>query len=248
MRIFLTGGNRGLGRHVKYELERRGHYVIAPTRERFDLIKDRVPDYQDIDVVIHAAAATDQDAKNVWATNFDGTKKMIEWCRKNSVRFVFISTGGVHNPTENAYLRSKQAAELLCSGSDQIIRPYFVYGQGTNNDRLITKMACALSRGIAIGVTTKRINPIYVTDLAGIIADVAEGKRFDSHIIEAGGPEVTTISHIARTMQVMIGSKTGAVVVLNDDGTPELIGDMMGHTRVEEGLKKTVEYLKMELI
>lgn len=71
MKIFLTGGNGGIGQAVKQLLDRQGHAVTAPTRQEFDLSDFATIDCLDLvdyDAVINCAG-DNQGAYLGWHNN-----------------------------------------------------------------------------------------------------------------------------------------------------------------------------------
>jgi len=128
------------------------------------IIQDVIePLHSDIvfDYIFHAASSAHPGAFNtvpvdVMKANFIGTMNLLEYCKDQNTRFIFVSSSEVYgenfegveffdetmngsvNPTvfRSCYPESKRASETLCEcykkqyGSDVIIvRPAFIYGR-----------------------------------------------------------------------------------------------------------------------
>lgn len=55
MRVLVTGGSRGIGKEICDVFSKKGHEVIAPTREELDLSKPIIATYDKIDILINNA-------------------------------------------------------------------------------------------------------------------------------------------------------------------------------------------------
>ncbi len=145
MRYLITGGSGFLGINlVRYLLE-RGHEVRSLDVEAFEYadcvdrvdvvtgdIRDPavvVPAMQDVDIVVHTAAALPlYSPEDIYSTDVDGTRILLEAARDVSVdRFVMISSTAVygipdHHPLLETdplvgvgpYGKAKIAAEKVC--------------------------------------------------------------------------------------------------------------------------------------
>lgn len=159
----------GLNMHV-YALcrnEEKGKKRFADflNKPGFDLIIQDVIESLSCDIVFdyifHAASSAHPGAFNtvpvdVMKANFIGTMNLLEYCKGQNTRFIFVSSSEVYgenfegveffdetmngsvNPTvfRSCYPESKRASETLCEcykkqyGSDVIIvRPAFIYGR-----------------------------------------------------------------------------------------------------------------------
>lgn len=96
-----------------------------------------------IDAVIHLAAITGNEdcSKNpvkARKVNVEGTRNMLEFCRKNDVeQFVFASTCGIYRSKNPIYMNTKYQGEQLCKEYTEnyglktsILRFANIYGPG----------------------------------------------------------------------------------------------------------------------
>ena len=55
MKIFITGGSRGIGKSICDKFTKEGHEVIAPSRDELNLSEDFEINFEQVDVVINNA-------------------------------------------------------------------------------------------------------------------------------------------------------------------------------------------------
>jgi NADH dehydrogenase len=136
-----------------------------------------------------------------------GTQNLVDGARAAGVqRLVYLSGVGADPSSDRTWYRAKALAEEFIRDSGihhTIIRPSWVYGA---EDRSLNLFIRALRLNPLffpqIGDGTQKLNPLYVEDLAGVIADVVE-QGSDGETIELGGPITYTLDEIIRiTMDV----------------------------------------------
>lgn len=178
MKVLITGGAGFFGLHMARRLLMDGHEVVLLDIADFDLseyetlgeplpegweskVSFRKGDVRDpksvgealdsVDVVIHAAAALPLwHPRDIFTTNVDGTRVVLECAQKRGIeRVVFISSTAVYGIPEKhplyeddpldgvgAYGKSKIAAERICLQFRQrgmvvpIVRPKTFIGPG----------------------------------------------------------------------------------------------------------------------
>jgi len=145
MKILVTGGAGFLGINLVRYLKERGHDVVSldiaefnyqDMKDKITVINGDIRDKQivhlstmEVDIVIHTAAALPlYKAEDIFSTDIEGTKNLLEASKENKVqRFIHISSTAVygipdHHPLyENdkldgvgPYGKSKIAAEEEC--------------------------------------------------------------------------------------------------------------------------------------
>ncbi|MBI2028062.1 MAG: NAD(P)-dependent oxidoreductase [Candidatus Levybacteria bacterium] len=167
MRILITGGAGFLGLHLTSYLSRKNHkltlvdiqefskneYTADSKKEVCDVRSKRQLDslIKGQDIIIHAAAALPLWKKeDIYTTNIDGTKNVLELGKKHKIkRVIYISSTAVYGVPKKhpileddprvgvgAYGKTKILAEDLCFGEIKkglkvtIIRPKTFVGTG----------------------------------------------------------------------------------------------------------------------
>ena len=161
-KILITGSNGFIGSHLITELKKINHVIIE--------FKGKVEDNKDwenifnVDILIHLAAKTYvpdswENPSIFLKNNIDGTINALEFCKKNNVKLIFLSSylyGSTNylpiNEKEilkatNPYALSKKLCEeLVCFYNEKfglkslIFRPFNVYGNGQNLNFLIPEI------------------------------------------------------------------------------------------------------------
>lgn len=132
-----------------------------------------------------------------------GTQNLVECARAAGVqRFVYLSGVGADPSSDRTWYRAKALAEESVRESGlgyTIIRPSWVYGP---EDRSLNLFVRALRLNPLffpqIGDGVQRLNPLYIQDLAAVVADVVETGSADGETFELGGPIAYTLDEIIR--------------------------------------------------
>ncbi len=219
MNVLAIGGTGFIGRHVCRELDDRGHDVTAMSRsptseglpEGVALASGDVTDYDSIeaafegqDAVVNMVALTmlvDHSDVSHDLIYHQGTKNAIEAAETHGVdRFVQLSSVDADPEAEMDYLRAKGKADRALRESDLdyvILRPSLVFGEGGPVTEQVDQFTVG---GVAVmpGGGRTLVEPMWVGDLARIVADaVAE----DAHVgktYQLGGPEVLSTERLAK--------------------------------------------------
>ncbi|HVS29255.1 MAG TPA: NAD(P)-dependent oxidoreductase [Solirubrobacteraceae bacterium] len=219
MRVLVTGASGFVGGVTCAELGRRGHHVAALVRRPGSEPSGThavVGDLSDAgslertlakgrpDCVVHLAAeiASQRDERKIRAVNVDGTRALIEACKRaGSPRFVFASTvvtgeaqGALLDeqtplPVETPYGRSKQEGERLALESGLpavIVRPSHVYGPGGWYAEEIVARLRQPGRFAQLGSGENLWDVVRVEDVATALADAAENAPAGStyHVVD----------------------------------------------------------------
>jgi NADH dehydrogenase len=163
-------------------------------------------------------------------------------------RIVHIS---ITNPSETSPLeyfsgKARMEKALLATGIPySILRPAVLFGR---EDILINNIAWALRHLPVFGLFgdgSYRIQPIYVDDLAGLMQE--HGKRSDSIILDAIGPETFTYRGLVNAIGEIIGHRRPIVAMPPSlaYAAGKVLGTLMGDVMIT---KQEVEGLMADLL
>lgn len=201
-RVLVTGVTGQLGHDVAAELARRGATVIRGTRREMPLAEGAVcasfVERARPETVIHCAAYTavdqaEEDAALCHKLNAEATGAIAAACRRIGAKLLYLSTdyvfpgeGEVPYETDaatgpqNVYGASKLAGEEAVRAALMeyfIVRISWVFGGlGKNFIRTMLDLAKAHDR---LTVVDDQIgSPTYTVDVARLLADMAESRKF----------------------------------------------------------------------
>ena len=227
--VLVTGGSGFIGRHLAPALTARGHRVLVLTRHSatvqapsvcadladVDKYAERLGD---IDTIVHLAAATGKAAPGEFLrANVKGTAALLGAAERAGVaRFLFVSTIAVTWPDKRRcyYAQSKEEAERLVVASplsSSIVRPTQVFGKGSGLFEALRRLA-HLPLVPAFGGGRTRMQPIFVTDLVGMLVDIIEDACHSGEILEMGGPEVVTVRSVLDAVHHQMRGTSGRMV------------------------------------
>lgn len=192
MRVLVTGSEGTIGRRLVKTLSEKGFDVSGFDLQRgFDLLKkdDCIKATAGIDIVIHCAANLNEEAKDLWKVNVNGTENIIDAAIKNNAeRFIFLSTAGVYgnckekvketsnfNP-QTAYEKSKAKAEEIILERQELIainilRPAIVLAPNDYWKKIIE----LVKKGFPlIGSGENYWQTVYVDDVVNAITFIVE--------------------------------------------------------------------------
>lgn len=208
MKVLVTGASGFLGRNVAEKLLQSGVKVIGFNRKVNMQLKEKGVKFiegdlsdinlltkalEGIDVVVHLAAETTAvDKKTNYLTNVLGTENIIHACKKNKVKkIVFTSSANALLQKNSHYGKSKALAEkaIIASNLDYVIfRPELIYGKGDRGLAKTIKLIQSLPIIPIVGNGKAKMQPIFVKDMASLIA-IAATTNIKNKIYFAGGPE-----------------------------------------------------------
>ncbi len=230
--VLVAGATGFLGASFVRELAATGHRVIAlgrdasRVRRRFgDLsVEARSGDvtrpeslrdaFQGVETVVHCVQFSgfpvEDPSRGLTFMEVDGqgTRNLVDAARAAGVqRLVYLSGVGADPSSNRMWYRAKALAEESIRDSGigyTIIRPSWVYGP---EDRSLNLFIRALRLNPLcfpqIGDGAQRLNPLYVEDLAAVVAEVVETGAAAGETFELGGPVTYTLDEIIRiTMDV----------------------------------------------
>ncbi|UTF53237.1 complex I NDUFA9 subunit family protein [Natronosalvus rutilus] len=218
MNVLVAGGTGFIGTNLCRELRDRGHDVTALAREpNPDSVPEGVAtvvgDVSAYDSIVETVAAHDAVVNLVALSplfeppsgtsheevHLRGTENLIRAAEDGGViRFVQMSNLSADPDSELAYFRTKGKAENVVRESDlewTIFCPSVVFGEGDEfigfTKLLTTPYVTALPGG-----GENPFQPIWVEDLAAMMADAVEDDRHVGKRYQIGGPEVLTMKQV----------------------------------------------------
>jgi nucleoside-diphosphate-sugar epimerase len=202
-KIFVSGASGGIGNHLVKHLKSKGHEIILPKNPSIRLDDsnyfDVALDPSEIHFFYHLAGkCTVQQSwetpVDYFQTNVVGTAKVLEFCRKNQIKLVYMSSYMYGVPEKlpiseqakvsvlNPYALSKYQGEELCEFygrhyglSYSIVRLFNLYGVEGNQLTLIEEIVRQISAGRAIHIKdlSPRRDYLYISDLLNFLELVA---------------------------------------------------------------------------
>jgi len=132
-----------------------------------------------------------------------GTRNVVESAGAAGVnRIIYLSGVGADPSSELPWYRAKGLAERSVRESGighTIIRPSWIYGPEDRSLNLFVRLLRLNPLFFPqIGDGCQRLNPLFVEDLAGVVADIAESGRAEGETFELGGPVTYTLDEILR--------------------------------------------------
>jgi uncharacterized protein YbjT (DUF2867 family) len=124
--------------------------------------------------------------------NLNLTKNVIKACKNAGIKkIIFISGLGVSRSNKSDYFISKYKAEqeIINSGLDYtIFRASYIIGK---TDYLTKTLSKQMKKGVIIipGSGKYRLQPISVADVAKIILEAINEKKFSKKILDLVGPQ-----------------------------------------------------------
>lgn len=132
-RVLVTGGEGSIGRAIATELRSVAEAVRLTDKDLLDVRDERNVMAQFLDfspeIVVHLAASKhaplgEEDPYEVVRTNIEGTKNVLDWCRRTGAHCVVASTCKACDP-ETAYGASKLVAERMALNEGQVVARYY---------------------------------------------------------------------------------------------------------------------------
>ena len=232
--IIVSGGTGFIGSAVVAELLRRGERVgvlgrdEAKIRARFgEQVTARVADVRDdgalvtafagAEVVINAVQFTTSPIeipRRGWtfeAVDYKGTLSQVEAAKAAGVRrFVYLSGAGAAPSARQRWYRFKWLAEqhLAQSGLEwAVIRPTWVYGPNDNSLNRLLRFARFLPFLPLFGDGKQAMQPVFIDDVARVVAEAALLPEAANQLFEIGGPQVMTMDEVLRTALSVMGRR-----------------------------------------
>lgn len=213
MKILIAGGTGFIGTHAAKLLKSQGHEVKTLSRSgeiKADVTKleslQSAP-INDFDALIICVQfpnhPVEQPSKGYTYDLFDaqGTENICKLVKTSNIKkIVYISGAGTSTQKQEPWFKAKVRAEHAvqnCGKDFVILRPSWVYGPG---DKSMSKFLAFTKLPFmpVIGDGLYQCAPLFIEDLAKIIALATTNDHNNGEIIEVGGPENLTMLDIQR--------------------------------------------------
>ena len=233
--ILVTGGTGLVGAAVVKELASRGKPVAVMSRHAASIEK-RFPDlgiearegdvtqpdslkeaFAGVEAVVNSVQFPNSPIENKrkgWTfeqIDYQGTVNQVAAAKEAGVaRFVYVSGVGAAQDAAKHWFVSKWKAEeaVRTSGiTHVIIQPTWVYGPEDVALNRFMGFAKWLPFVPTFGNGQQMMQPIFVDDLAKIIADALDKPDADDQTFETGGPERLSMDDVVRTALEVSGKK-----------------------------------------
>jgi NADH dehydrogenase len=129
-----------------------------------------------------------------------GTERLVDAARRAGVkRLVYLSGAGAAPDAERHWFRAKWRAEesVRLSGIPwTIVRPTWVYGPRDVALNRFVGFARRLRMVPLTNLGRQRLAPVFVDDVAGVVADALRSDAATDRVFELGGPDELTMREI----------------------------------------------------
>ncbi len=224
--VAIAGGTGFVGGAIAGELHARGHRVRVLSH-RADATRGSLPDEVELrtadvrhpaglsgalegaDVLVIALAFPNlpieapRHGHTFMEVDAAGTERLVAAARDAGVRrLVYVSGAGAAPDARRHWFRAKWRAEEAVRGSGMtwtIVRPTWVYGP---RDRSLNRFV-GFGRRLPVVPMTSRghqlLAPVFVEDVARLVADSLDDRAADDQVFELGGPETLRMRDIIAT-------------------------------------------------
>ncbi|HET7520500.1 MAG TPA: NAD(P)H-binding protein [Candidatus Limnocylindria bacterium] len=225
MRVGVAGGTGFVGGAITAELHRRGHRALALSRGGEaargplpDEVQIRTADVRDpstlvepmqgLDALVIALAFPNlpMESPRLGHTFMEvdaaGTERLVAAAAAAGVRHViYISGAGASPEAREVWFRAKARAEAAVRASGMtftIIRPTWIYGPRDVALNRFLGFARALPLVPMTNAGRQLLAPVFIGDVAALVADALTDPAAADQTFELGGPETLPMRDIIR--------------------------------------------------
>ncbi|MCE9632827.1 MAG: complex I NDUFA9 subunit family protein [Methylophilales bacterium] len=226
--VCVLGGSGFIGSHIVHHLDKAGFDVKVLTRRRESskhlilLPKVTVIECQIMsdmalrhalsgcDAVINLVGILHQDRHATFeAIHSELPRRLVGLCKELGInRFIQMSALHASSAAPSMYLRSKAVGEAAVKVSQlnwTIFRPSVVFGEGDSFLNLFARMA-KLTPIIPLAVPNARFQPIWVEDLAKVIAASVDDLHTYHQSYDLCGPTIYTMRELVAFAAKAVGA------------------------------------------
>ena len=228
MKVLVTGATGFVGPKVVHALRARGHEVRAlvrdPRRARVletwgcELVVGDVADASSLDRaaadaegVVHLVSIIRGRPHDFERVMPRATTSLVAAAEKAGVRrFVLMSALGTSERARHLtpYFRAKWEMEQAVKSSSVehvVFRPSFIFGRDGGVLPMLIRQVRWSPVVPVIGDGTKKLQPIWVEDVASFFAQGVEVEAAAGRTFELGGPDVVTWNELYARIQRVLG-------------------------------------------
>lgn len=228
--ILLTGATGFVGGNLVRELLAEGFRVRCLVRDPArasslelkklgcELVQGDVTDRtsvieaidESIEATIHLVGIIAETRRATFkAVHTEGTRNVVEACRKKGVkRYIHMSALGTRAGARSEYHRTKWEAEEITRGSGlayTIFRPSIMFGPG---DKFVNMLASVMKFSPVLmvpGGGQNLFQPVFVKDVARMMARSLKTEGAKDRVFEVGGPERVTFDGLIEAIASVLG-------------------------------------------
>lgn len=230
--VTVLGGSGFVGRHVVQELFKRDHAVRVLTRRRdharalfvlpeIEVVQCDVHDPNALaaaldgsDAVINLAGVLhDSRRSGFQRVHVELVRSIAAACERHRIsRVLHVSALHAGREAPSAYLRSKgEAEEILRSLGERgvdvtLFRPSVIFGPDDNFINLFAKLVRLLPV-IALACPNTRFQPIYVGDVARILATSLTSTQTHGQSYDLCGPKIYSLRELVEFVAALLGKR-----------------------------------------
>jgi NADH dehydrogenase len=236
MTVLVTGATGFVGQHVVHALRARELPVRALVRNRerasrlaswaVELVQGDVADLASlraavagVDSIVHLVAIIKGSRADFERVMAQGTRDLVAAAREAGVqRFVLASALGLNERSKDTvpYFAAKWEMERAVkeSGLEYVIfRPSFIFGKDGGVLPTFVRLARFAPVTPIVGPGTRRLQPIWVEDVAEYYAHALSLSGAANRTFEIGGPDAVTWNEFWDRLKRAVGARRPSVHV-----------------------------------